>query len=138
MLRRTRKGGAARLAQHLYANMKGKALSRNMTERAAKVCNVIRKRVNCRLYNCCAQQTGVRRMDGSNCLILQGLSKREGDMSTPGVRPVRPYCCVEAECHFCYLRDSGVYVHESCCPGNQRHPLTYVGRRRFWYGPMTK
>ena len=47
-------------------------------------------------------------------------------------------CCVEAECHFCYLRDSSVYVHESCCLGNQRHPLTYVGRRRFWYGPLTK
>jgi hypothetical protein len=40
-------------------------------------------------------------------------------------------CCVEAECHFCYLRDSGLYVHESCCPGNQRHLLTYVGCRRF-------
>ena len=23
------------------------------------------------------------------------------------------------------LRDSGVYVHESCCPGNQRHLPTY-------------
>jgi hypothetical protein len=23
---------------------------------------------------------------------------------------------VEAECHFCCLRDSGTYVHESCCP----------------------
>ena len=45
-------------------------------------------------------------------------------------------CCVEAECHFCYLRDSSVYVHESCCLGNQRHPLTYVGLRRFWYGPL--
>jgi hypothetical protein len=32
-------------------------------------------------------------------------------------------CCVEAECHFCYLRDSGIYVHESCCLGTQRHPL---------------
>ena len=40
--------------------------------------------------------------------------------------------------YFCYLRDSGVYVHESCSPGNQRHPLTYVGRRRLWYGPLTK
>jgi hypothetical protein len=47
-------------------------------------------------------------------------------------------CCVEAECHFCYLRDSSVYVYESWCLGNQRHPLTYVGRRRFWYGPLTK
>ena len=44
-------------------------------------------------------------------------------------------CCVEAECHFCYLKDSGLYAHESCCPGNQCRPLTYVGRRRFWYGP---
>ena len=51
VLRRTRKGGAARFAQLLYANMKGKALSRRMRERAAKVCGVIRKRVNCRLYN---------------------------------------------------------------------------------------
>jgi hypothetical protein len=44
----------------------------------------------------------------------------------------------EAECHFCYLRDSGLYVHESCCPGNQRHLPTYVGCRRFRYGPLTK
>ena len=49
-----------------------------------------------------------------------------------------PKCCVEAECHFCYLEDSGLYVHESCCPGNQRHLPTYVGCRRFWYGPLTK
>jgi hypothetical protein len=48
------------------------------------------------------------------------------------------HCCVEAECHFCYLEDSGLYVHESCCPGNQRHLPTYVGCRRFWYGPLTK
>ena len=41
------------------------------------------------------------------------------------------FCCVEAECPFYYLRDSGIYVHESCCLGNQRHPLAYVGRRRF-------
>jgi hypothetical protein len=44
----------------------------------------------------------------------------------------------KAECHICYLRDSGLYVHESCCPGNQRHLPTYVGCRRFWYGPLTK
>src|SRR2546423_3048401 len=37
---------------------------------------------------CCAQQTGMHRMDGSNCLVLQGLSKREGDIYTPGARPV--------------------------------------------------
>src|ERR1700733_3028761 len=47
-------------------------------------------------------------------------------------------CCVEAECHFCYLRDSGLYVHESCRPGNQRHLPTYAGCRRFWYGPLAK
>ena len=47
-------------------------------------------------------------------------------------------CYVVAECHFYYLRDSDIYVHESCCLGNQRHPLTYVGRRRCWYGPSTK
>src|SRR2546423_5484920 len=47
-------------------------------------------------------------------------------------------CCVEAECHSYYLRDSSVYVHESCLLGYQRHPLTYVGLRRFWYGPLTK
>jgi hypothetical protein len=45
-----------------------------------------------------------------------------------------------AECHFCYLKDSTVYVHESFCLGAQRHPLTYVGRRvlgrssdQIWY-----
>lgn len=40
--------------------------------------------------------------------------------------------------HFCYLRDSRVYVHENCCLGVQRHPLTYVGRRMFWPGPLTE
>jgi hypothetical protein len=48
------------------------------------------------------------------------------------------FCCVEAEWHFCYLRDSSLYVHESYPLGYQRHPLTYVGHRRFWYGPLTK
>jgi hypothetical protein len=40
--------------------------------------------------------------------------------------------------HFCYLGVSGVYVHENCCLGVQRHPLTYVRRRRFQHGPLTK
>jgi hypothetical protein len=48
------------------------------------------------------------------------------------------WCCVEAECHFYYLRESSLYVHESCLLGYQRHPLTYVGHRGFWYGPLTK
>jgi hypothetical protein len=52
--------------------------------------------------------------------------------------PGNERCAVEAACPFCYLRDSGLYVHESCCLGNERHPLTYVGCRRFWYGPLTK
>jgi hypothetical protein len=38
------------------------------------------------------------------------------------------YCNVEAECHFCYLSDSSVYVHESCCLGVQRHLPTYESR----------
>src|SRR5256714_14100433 len=46
-------------------------------------------------------------------------------------------CNVEAECHFCYLRDSGVYVHESCCLGVQRHLPTYMKRRMFQDGPET-
>jgi hypothetical protein len=46
-------------------------------------------------------------------------------------------CCVEACLIDCYLRNSGLYVHESCCLGNERHPLTYVECRRFWYGPST-
>ena len=32
----------------------------------------------------------MHRMDGSNCLILYRLSKREGDIYTPGVRPISP------------------------------------------------
>src|SRR5271170_5725810 len=47
-------------------------------------------------------------------------------------------CCVEAECHFYYLRDSSVYVHESCCPGDLRHLPTYVGPGRLPDGPPTK
>jgi hypothetical protein len=46
------------------------------------------------------------------------------------------WCCVEASLIDCYLRDSGLYVHESCYLGTERHPLTYVDRRRFWYGPQ--
>src|SRR2546423_9681792 len=46
-------------------------------------------------------------------------------------------CNVEAECHFCYLRDSGVYVHESCCLGVQRHLPTYMKRRKCQDGPET-
>jgi hypothetical protein len=38
----------------------------------------------------------------------------------------------------CYMRNSGLYVHESCCLGNERHPLTYVGCRRFWYSPLIR
>jgi hypothetical protein len=47
-------------------------------------------------------------------------------------------CRVEAPPIDCYLRDSGLYVHESCYLGNERHLLTYVERRRFWYSPLTK
>src|SRR5277367_2892216 len=47
-------------------------------------------------------------------------------------------CCVEAECHFYYLGDSSVYVHESCCPGDQRHLPTYVGPGRLPDGPPAK
>src|SRR2546421_694451 len=50
-------------------------------------------------------------------------------------RPVR--CNVEAEYHFCYLTDSGVYVHESCCPGVQRHLPTYMKRIKCQDGPET-
>src|ERR1700722_12746209 len=67
------------------------------------------------------------------------ISRLESLVVSVGVRfwiSLELICCVEAECHFCYLRDSSVYVHESCCLGNQRHPLTYVGLRRFWYGPL--
>jgi hypothetical protein len=64
-----------------------------------------------------------------------GMNARYGFRGAPEDRYI---CCVEVECHFCYLRDSGLYVHESYCPGNQRHPLTYVGCRRFWYSPLTK
>jgi hypothetical protein len=39
--------------------------------------------------------------------------------------------------YLCYLRVSGIYVHENCCLGVQRHPLTYVERRRFQDGPET-
>ena len=39
--------------------------------------------------------------------------------------------------HLCYLRVSGIYVHENCCLGVQRHPPTYMERRRFQDGPET-
>jgi hypothetical protein len=43
----------------------------------------------------------------------------------------------KAECHFCYLRNSGLYVHESCCLGVQRHLPTYMKRRKRQDGPET-
>ena len=39
--------------------------------------------------------------------------------------------------HLCYLRVSGIYVHENCCLGVQRHPPTYMECRRFQDGPET-
>ena len=39
--------------------------------------------------------------------------------------------------HSCYLRVSGIYVHENCCLGVQRHPPTYMERGRFQDGPET-
>jgi hypothetical protein len=76
------------------------------------------------------QRTPAGNVDLAKCVQLKG---KANDLLS---HVTGLLCCVEAECHFCYLRDSGVYVHESCCLGNQRHPLTYVGRRRFWYGPL--
>jgi hypothetical protein len=61
----------------------------------------------------------------SATLLIRSSGSRRGGWALGG-------CCVEAECHFCYLRDSSIYVHESC------HPLTYVGRRKFWDGPLVK
>ena len=39
--------------------------------------------------------------------------------------------------HSCYLRVSGIYVHENWCLGVQRHPPTYMERGRFQDGPET-
>src|SRR5271155_5881943 len=58
-------------------------------------------------------------------------------ISTPKNIPAGGECCVEAECHFCYLRGSSVYVHESCCLGVQRPPPTYESRRGFQDGHET-
>jgi hypothetical protein len=37
----------------------------------------------------------------------------------------------------CYLRDSNIYVHQSCCLGVQRHLPTYMKRRKRQDGPET-
>src|ERR1700733_150066 len=50
--------------------------------------------------------------------------------------PVRT-CCVEASLIDCYLSDSGLYVHESCCLGVQRHLPTYESCSRFQEGHET-
>ena len=63
-----------------------------------------------------------------------GEERCEGDRETAQVSS----CCVEACPLDCYLMDSGLYVHESCCQGNERHPLTHVGCRRFWYSPLIR
>ena len=90
-----------------------------------------------------AFRAGRARRPPKNTNKTYGPKQREWRVSSPSVGDVRPPdvrggCCAEAECHFCYLEDSGLYVHESCCPGNQRHLPTYVGCRRFWYSPLTK
>jgi hypothetical protein len=46
-------------------------------------------------------------------------------------------CYGKDECPFCYLRDSGLDIHENCCLGVQRHLPTYMKRGRFQYGPET-
>jgi hypothetical protein len=74
-------------------------------------------------------------------LIRAQAGARVHRLSVPSpVEAVTHYtpCCGGACVYFCYPRDSGLYVHESCCPDNQRHLPTYVGCRRFWYGPLTK
>jgi hypothetical protein len=49
----------------------------------------------------------------------------------------RESCCVEACLIDRYLRDSDIYVHESCCLGVQRHLPTYMKRRKRQDGPQT-
>jgi hypothetical protein len=46
-------------------------------------------------------------------------------------------CCVEACLIDCYLSDSGLYVHKSCCLGVQRHLPTYESCSRFQDGHET-
>jgi hypothetical protein len=46
-------------------------------------------------------------------------------------------CCVEACLIDCYLRNSDIYVHESCCLGVQRHLPTYMKRRKCQDSPET-
>ena len=46
-------------------------------------------------------------------------------------------CCVEACLIDCYLSDSGLYVHESCCLGVQRRLPTYESCSRFQEGHET-
>src|SRR5271156_4047737 len=78
-------------------------------------------------------------------VLMELLSGQECRAKTTSLRsfstPLIPYsaqqCCVEAECHFCYLRGSSVYVHESCCLGVQRHLPTYMKRRKCQDGPET-
>src|ERR1700722_549450 len=49
------------------------------------------------------------------------LNKSQLD-SKAKIQHVLDACCyVKAECPFCSLRGSSVYVHESCCLGVQRH-----------------
>ena len=58
-----------------------------------------------------------------------------------GIRKLPPGycspCCVEAFLIDCYLRDSDIYVHESCCLGVQRHLPTYMRRRKRQDGSET-
>ena len=67
--------------------------------------------------------------------------RRQNDFDSPAVYNLMiynsMYCDVEAECHFCYLSDSSVYVHESSCLGVQRHLPTYESRSGFQDGPET-
>jgi hypothetical protein len=46
-------------------------------------------------------------------------------------------CCVEACLINCYLGDSDIYVHESCCLGVQRHLPTCMKRRKRQDSPET-
>ena len=46
-------------------------------------------------------------------------------------------CCVETCLIDCYLKNSGLYVHESCCLGVQRHLPTYESCSGFQGGHET-
>jgi hypothetical protein len=91
-------------------------------------------------------QINVRAISACNaCALLRrkllecpvGSSLPPARTSLDVAAPMSAYVAFKMSVIDCYLSDSGLYVHESCCLGAQRHLPTYESCSRFQEGHET-